>query len=77
MAVISGIEGDTGALDWLERHGMHVLKQLALTGDGDEDAVRWLIARDQKELARAALNMREVKLRIDEDHHDPHKFGRD
>ena len=77
MAVITAIEGDKVALGWLEHHGMPVLKQVALAGDGKEEAVRWLIDKGQKELARAALNMRRVKLRIEEDHSDPHKFGQE
>ena len=56
---------------------LHLLRQVALAGDGKEEAVRWLIDHGHKELARAALNMHRVKRQIDEDHSDPHKFGQD
>ena len=75
MAVITGIEGDTGALAWLDHFNMHVLKQVAMVGDGNEQAVRWLIDHGHKELALAGLKMHKVKSDMDEDYSDPHKFS--
>ena len=74
LAVITGIEGDLGALGWLDHHKMHVLKQVALTGDGDQDAFRWLVANGHKELAVIGQKMNKVKTDLDEQYGDPHRY---
>ena len=74
MAVITGIEGDAGALRWLDQHGMQALKHMALTGDGDKEAFAWLLRHGHRELAMIAHKMHLVKSRLDDEYNDPHKF---
>jgi hypothetical protein len=76
MALISGIEGDGKALDWLEAHDFPVLRHMAVAG-GDEDAMRWLIAQEQRTMAVLALKMWSVKMAIEDVHNDPYKFSQD
>ncbi|MCC6839389.1 MAG: hypothetical protein IT230_04445 [Flavobacteriales bacterium] len=76
MAVIRGIEGDEQALDWLDAHGMQVLRKVAECG-GDEAALQWLLREGRRELAMLGLKMWSVKMKIEEDHQDPHKYPRD
>lgn len=76
MAVIRGIEGDEKALEWLDQHGMQVLRKVAEAG-GDEAALQWLMASGRKELAMLSLKMWSVKMQIEDDHNDPHKFSRE
>jgi hypothetical protein len=77
MAVITGIEGDLRALEWLERNNLNVLRQVALSGDGNDEAFQWLLDNGHRELAVVSRKMYAVKLEIDDDNHDPHKYGRD
>lgn len=76
MAVIRGIEGDVEALDWLDHHGLQVLRKVAECG-GDEQAFQWLLQRQHRELAMLGLKMWSVKMQIEEDHRDPHKYPRE
>lgn len=76
MAVIRGMEGDEQALDWLNAHGMQVLRKVAECG-GDEAALQWLLREGRRELAMLGLKMWSVKMKIEEDHQDPHKYPRD
>ena len=77
MAIITGIEGDRTALSWLDHNGMHVLQQVALTGDGDEEAFQWLMANGHRELAIIGNKMHQVKRKMDEDYGDYHRYARD
>lgn len=76
MAVIRGIEGEEKALEWLDAHGMPALRKMAECG-GDDAAFQWLLRSGHRELAMLGLKMWAVKIRIEEDHQDPHKFPRD
>ncbi|MBP8823546.1 MAG: hypothetical protein KBH07_07870 [Flavobacteriales bacterium] len=76
MAVIRGIEGDEKALDWLEQHDMLVLRKVAECG-GEEEAFQWLLRQGHRELAMLGLKMWSVKMQIEDDHNDPHKFSRE
>lgn len=76
MAVIRGIEGDDKALDWLDAHGMPALRKVAECGNDDE-AFQWLLREGRRELAMLGLKMWSVKMQIEEDHQDPHKYPRD
>jgi hypothetical protein len=75
MAVVRGIEGDEKALDWLDQHGFHVLRRTALAGDGEE-SFQWLLGHGHRELAMLGLKMWAVKMAIEEDNQDPHKYPR-
>jgi len=76
MAVIRGIEGDEKALEWLETHDMLVLRKVAECG-GDDEAFQWLLRKGHRELAMLGLKMWSVKMQIEDDHNDPHKFSRE
>ena len=76
MAVIRAIEGDDKALDWLENHDFLALRKMAECG-GDDEAFQWLLREGHRELAMLGLKMWSVKMKIEEDHQDPHKFPRD
>jgi hypothetical protein len=76
MAIIRGIEGDEKALEWLDAHDMHVLRQMAVAG-GDEEALQWLIDKGHRALALLALKMWSVKMAIEEEHNDPYTFSQD
>lgn len=76
MAVIRGIEGDDKALDWLDAHGMPALRKTAECG-GDDEAFQWLLREGHRELAMLGLKMWSVKMKIEEDHQDPHKYPRE
>ena len=76
MAVIRGIEGDDKALEWLDKHDMQVLRRVAEAG-GDDRAFKWLVAHGHRELALLGLKMWSVKMAIEDDHNDPHKFSRE
>jgi hypothetical protein len=77
LAIITGIEGDKGALSWLDGHNMHVLQQVALTGDGSEEAFRWLLDHGHRELAIVGNKMHQVKRKMDEDYGDYHRYSTD
>ena len=74
MAVIRGIEDDEKALDWLDANNMHVLRKVAEAG-GDEEAFRWLLEQGHRELAMLGLKMWSIKMTIEDDHNDPHKYS--
>jgi hypothetical protein len=74
MAIIRGIEEDEKALDWLDKHDMHVLRKVAECG-GDDDAFQWLLKNNHRELAMLGLKMWSIKMQIEDDHNDPHKFS--
>ncbi|MBZ0205687.1 MAG: hypothetical protein K8H89_05145 [Flavobacteriales bacterium] len=76
MAVIRGIEDDDKALEWLEAHGMLVLRKVAEAG-GSEEAFQWLLRNGHRDLAMLGLKMWSVKMQIEDDHNDPHKFSRE
>jgi len=76
MAVIRGIEGDEKALEWLEAHRMPELRKMAECG-GDDAAFQWLLARGHRELALLGLKMWSVKMQIEDDHNDPHKYSQE
>ena len=76
MAVISGIEGDPKALEWLGKHDYPVLRKVAECG-GDEEAFQWLLGNGHRELAMLGLKMWSIKMQIEDDHNDPHKFSRE
>ena len=76
MAVIRGIEDDEKALDWLDAHGMHVLRRTAEAG-GDDASFQWLLREGHRELAMLGMKMWSVKMRIEDDHNDPHKFSKE
>ena len=74
MAVIRGIEGDEKALEWLETHDLLVLRKVAECG-GDEEAFQWLLSKGHRELAMLGLKMWSIKMQIEDDHNDPHKYS--
>ena len=76
MAVIRGVEGENKALEWLEAHDMVVLRKVAECG-GDEEAFQWLLKNEHRELAMLGLKMWSIKMQIEDDHNDPHKFSRE
>ena len=74
MALINGIEGNKKALDWLKSHGFEVLYQMALTGDGDNEAFEKLMTPDTKIFALLAKKMEHIKDEIEMDNTDIHKI---
>ena len=76
MAVIRGIEGDEKAFEWLDAHDMPVLRQMAEAG-GDEEVLQQMIKEDHRVLALLGLKMWSIKMTIEDDHNDPHKFSQD
>lgn len=76
MAVIRGVEGDDSALDWLETHGMLPLRKMAEAG-GEDASFQWLLREGHRELAMLGLKMWRVKMQIEEDNQDPHKYPRE
>ena len=76
MAVIRGIEDDEKALEWLDKHDMHVLRKMAESG-GDDAAFQWLLQHGHRELAMLGLKMWSIKMAIEDDHNDPHKFSQE
>ena len=76
MAVIRGIEDDDKALEWLEAHDLLVLRKVAECG-GDKEAFQWLVKNEHRELAMLGLKMWSIKMQIEDDHNDPHKFSRE
>ncbi|GAB5540171.1 MAG: hypothetical protein Salg2KO_22740 [Salibacteraceae bacterium] len=76
MALINGIEGKKDALEWLEKHGFYVLHQMALVGDGDEDAENHLLSSGHKLFALLAKKMEFIKDGIQADNIDYHKINR-
>lgn len=75
MAVIRGIEGDEEALQWLDSHNLTVLRRVAECG-GDKEALEWLLRNGHRELAMLGLKMWSVKMQIEENNRDPHKYPR-
>ena len=69
---VSGIE----SLKWMEAHDMLVLRKVAECG-GDEEAFQWLVKNEHRELAMLGLKMWSIKMQIEDDHNDPHKFSRE
>ena len=74
MALINGIEGNKQALKWLDKHDLPILKHMALTGDCDEEAFQWLLKNGHREFAMLAKRMESVKVEIDNDNSNVHKF---
>lgn len=74
MALINGIESNTQALMWLEKHNFPILKHMALAGDGDKEALNWLLKNGHREFAMLARKMEQVKMQIDNDNSDVHKY---
>ncbi|MFZ1617725.1 MAG: hypothetical protein WAT41_10290 [Flavobacteriales bacterium] len=74
MAVIRGIEDDEEALKWLDANNMNVLRKVAESG-GNDDAFQWLLKNDHRELAMLGLKMWSIKIQIEDDHNDPHKYS--
>ena len=74
MAVIRGIEDDEEALKWLDANNMNVLRKVAESG-GDDAAFQWLLKNDHRELAMLGLKMWSIKMQIEDDHNDPHKYS--
>ena len=61
-------------MKWLEKNNFNVLKQMALAGDSDEEAFNWLICNGHREFAMLAKKMEQVKIDIDNDNSDVHKY---
>ena len=74
MAVIRGIEDDEEALKWLDANNMNVLRKVAESG-GDDAAFQWLLKNEHRELAMLGLKMWSIKMQIEDDHNDPHKYS--
>ena len=74
MALINGIEGNQAALKWLEKNNLNILRHMALAGDSDEAAFNWLLKNGHREFAMLAKKMEIVKVDIDNDNSDVHKF---
>ena len=74
MALINGAEGDEEAVEWLNKYGYDVLAKVALAGDNDLMAFKWLQHNDIL-FAKIALEIRIVKNEIEDSNVDPHKRG--
>lgn len=74
MALINGIEGNKQALDWLKNHGFDVLYEMALTGDGDEEAYGKLMTTATKVFALLAKKMEYIKDEIEMNNTDIHRI---
>lgn len=75
MALINGIEGREDALKWLLKHDYTILHEMALVGDGDNEAFNRLIAADLKVFAMLAKKMEFIKDRIEENKSDFHRYS--
>ena len=74
MALINGIEGNQGALKWLEKNNFNILRHMALAGDSHEESFNWLLRNGHREFAMLAKKMEQVKIDIDNDNSDVHKY---
>lgn len=74
LALINGIEGNEKALLWLKQNGYALLHEMALIGDGDEEAFRRLVKADLKVFAMLAKKMQAVKDKIEDNKSDFHRF---
>lgn len=74
MALINGIEGNKEALQWLKKNGFFLLHEMALIGDGDNDAFEKLVKSDLKFFALLAKKMEYVKDQIEARNNDPHYY---
>ena len=74
MAIINGIEGNKEALHWLKQNGFFLLHEMALVGDGDNDAFERLLKTDFKIFALLAKKMETIKNEIDARNNDPHYY---
>lgn len=74
MALINGIEGNKGALAWLDKNDLPILKHMALAGDSNKEALEWLLKKGHREFAMLAKKMEQVKVQIDIDNSDVHKY---
>lgn len=74
MALINGIEGNSEALQWLKKHGFEVMYEMALIGDGDQEAYQKLANSEFKVYAMLAKKMEIVKDQIEERNNDPHIY---
>lgn len=78
MAMINAIEGNKNAFLWLKKFEFIILEKIALiAGLGDENAFKWLIDNNHRELAMIAKRIEAVKDEIEDDHNDPHKMSAD
>ena len=77
MALCGGAEGDAQAVQWLRNHNHPILAHMALAADNDDDAMRQLLANNERMWANLALKIRSIKNGIEERHNDWHHFGRD
>mgnify|MGYP004169864977 FL=1 len=76
MAMVSGAEGNSQAVRWLQKFGFNYLKDVALGADNDDEAIKRLIKAQQREWAGIALKIRSVKNQIERDNNDIHKISR-
>ena len=72
-----GSEGNLQAVKWLDRYGFKVLAKVALAGDSNEEAYKWLVDLDLKVMALLAKKIEYVKLEIEEKNNDIHRFNPD
>lgn len=76
MALIRGAEGDSQAIQWLQKHKFTYLADVALGADNDDEAIKRLLGLGQREWAGLALKIRSVKNQIEADNEDIHKISR-
>lgn len=77
MALINAVERNQVALKWLQHFNFTILEKMALSGDGDEDAHRWLINNGHREFAYVAKKIQYIKDQIEDNNNDPHRISPD
>lgn len=77
LALINGIERNEKALSWLKEHDFELLHEMALIGDGDDDAHQRLVEADLKIFALLARKMQAIKDEIEDRKYDYHKYSSD
>lgn len=76
-AAIAASKGDKKALNWLKQVHLDVLAKMAETGDGDEEAFKWLIENNHREMAMIGKKIESVNLEIERDNNDVHKISKE
>lgn len=76
MALVRGCEGDRGAVAWLRNYGFTYLAWVAEGADNNDEAIKSLLQREQREWAGISLKIRSVKNQIEGDHNSLYKISR-
>lgn len=76
-AAVTASKGDKKALQWLKDVDLDILAKTAETGDGSEEAFKWLMENNQRELAMVGKRIEQVNLEIERDNRDVHKISKE